>query len=545
MASASLCDPCSEADKSSTATKYCSDCEERLCTDCDESHCRFKAFKSHHVIDLLSIGSNILMSAKKHCNVHSEMILDYYCTDHEIVCCRACISNEHRVCQNVLPLELASKDVRKSALFNDVMEDITHLITTLNALDNNRQSNLQSIEKSKSAISKQIRAEKSKLLKQFDELESELTISFTSLQQRHESEIKKQKEEISQVLVNIKQNKREMDFWTDDGSKIQLFIFLLQQVTNIHIAEERIQQIVSNSQEIDITFDKKIVATIESLGSLLEYVQPCQIQYKPKKYQQAQIKVEPMKRIAEFEKDTEVKLKTGVTYYLRGVAITNDNKLLLTNDRKLFVYKDCKDYKTEIAFSSPPFCVAVIPCTDRAVVTLPNDVSIQFINTKTMKKGNTVNVGFTCHGITAGRDRIFVGSKDGAINFLDTNGNILKVIQYGYGYINFIAYNGIYDQLILGCPNRLLCLKTDGTVVYKKNVSGIAGVTFDRQGNIYFGGFRTNNIQRITSNRRNCDEILNEDNDINRPSGICFNNDFTKLFVINNDGKSVCVYKCK
>ncbi|CAG2218273.1 KRAB [Mytilus edulis] len=65
MASASFCDPCSEADKSLTATKYCSDCEERLCTDCAESHCRFKAFKSHHVIDLSSIGSNILMSAKK------------------------------------------------------------------------------------------------------------------------------------------------------------------------------------------------------------------------------------------------------------------------------------------------------------------------------------------------------------------------------------------------------------------------------------------------------------------------------------------------
>ncbi|CAG2201992.1 unnamed protein product [Mytilus edulis] len=354
MASASFCDPCSEADKSLTATKYCSDCEERLCTDCAESHCRFKAFKSHHVIDLSSIGSNILMSAKKNCNVHSEMILDYYCTDHEIVCCRACISNEHRLCQNVLPLELASKDVRKSALFNDVMEDMTHLITTLNALDNNRQSNLQSIEKSKSTITKQIRAVKSKFLKQIDDLERELTTSLSSLQRKHEMEINKQKQEISQVLVNVIENKNEMDFLRAHGSKNQLFIFLRQQVTNIHSAEAKIQQIVSDSQEFDITFDEKKDVKLESLGSLLEFVQPCQVQYKPKKFQQAQIKAEPMKNILGFEKDTVLKLNTNVVKRLFSVSVTDNNKLLITlaeaSDPKFYVYRDCKEFETEISF---------------------------------------------------------------------------------------------------------------------------------------------------------------------------------------------------
>ncbi|XP_063448489.1 E3 ubiquitin-protein ligase TRIM71-like [Mytilus trossulus] len=413
MASASLCDPCSEADKSSTATKYCSDCEERLCTDCDESHCRFKAFKSHHVIDLSSIGSNKLMPAIKNCNVHSEMMLDYYCTDHEIVCCRACISNEHRLCQNVLPLELASKDVRKSALFNDVMEDMTHLITTLNALDNNRQSNLQSMEESKSTITKKIRAVKSKFLKQIDDLERELTTTLSSLQRKHEMEINQQKQEISQVLVNVIENKNEMDFLRDHGSKNQLFIFLRQQVTNIHSAEAKIQQIVSHSQEFNITFDKKKDVKLESLGSLSEYVQPCQVQYKPKKFQQAQIKAEPMKNIRGFEKDTELKLKICEKYAFRDVSVTDNNKLLMTNaassGHKLYVYRDCKDYETEIAFSSAPYCVDVIPGTDRAVITLPNEKAIQFINTTKMTKDGKVDVGFTCYGIAAERDKIYVG----------------------------------------------------------------------------------------------------------------------------------------
>ncbi|XP_071178589.1 E3 ubiquitin-protein ligase TRIM71-like [Mytilus edulis] len=552
MATASFCDPCSEADKSLTATKYCANCEERLCTDCAESHCRFKAFKFHHVIDLSAIGSNKFIFAKKNCNVHSEMILDYYCTDHEIVCCKSCISNEHRLCQNVLPLELASKDVRKSALFNDVMEDITHLITTLNALDNNRQSNLQSMEESKSAITKQIRAVKSKLLKQIDELERELTTSFSSLQRKHEMEINKQKQEISQVLVDVEENKNKMDFFRDHGSKNQLFVFLRQQVTHIDSTEAKIQQMLSNSQEINIIFDEKKDVMIESLGSLLEYVQPCLVQYKPRKCQQAQIKAEPMKYIIGFEKDTGLKLEIGETYALRDVTVTNDNKLLITNtssfDPKLYVYRDCKDYETEIRFSSKPHGVAVIPGTDKAVITLPNQKSIQFINTKDMTKSNTVNVGFTCVGITAVRDRIYVGGVHGVggiIKILDTNGSILKTIKQESDCICFIGYDGRKEKFIVRCLDKLLCIKLDGTLVYSKAISGISGITLDRQGNLYFCDYHGSNIQRISSGGKCSEKMLNKDNGISQPYGMSFNNDFTKLFVINNQYTSVCVYKCK
>ncbi|XP_063448475.1 uncharacterized protein LOC134728004 [Mytilus trossulus] len=549
MASTSFCDPCSEADKSLRATRYCSDCEERLCTDCAESHCRFKAFKSHHVIDLSSIGSNILMSAKKNCNFHSEMMLDYYCTDHEIVCCRACISKEHRLCQNVLPLELASKDVRKSALFNDVMEDIAHLITTLNALDNNRQSNLQSIEKTKLTITKQIRALKFKFLKQLDDLERDLTTSLSSLQRKHEMEINKQRQEISQVMVNVIENKNEMDFLSDHGSKNQLFIFLRQQVTNIHSAEAKIQQIVSDAQEFDITFDEKKDGKLESFGSLSEYVQPCQVQYKPKKFQQAQIRPEPMKNILGFEKDTVLKFNTNVVKCLYSVSVTDNNKLLMTNiessDNKLYVCRDCKDYETEIAFSSEPDGVAVIPGTDRAVITLPKENSIQFINTTKMTKDNIVIVGFRCYGITARHNRIYVGGEDGTIKTLDTNGTVLKTFQQGSGDIFFIAYDDIHDHSIVSCVGKLLCVKLDGTLVYSKYVSGVAGVTLDRQRNIYYVDCYTSNIQRMSSDGENSEEMLNKDNDIDHPWGLCFNNDFTKLFVSNNYRKSVCVYKCK
>ncbi|CAC5383666.1 unnamed protein product [Mytilus coruscus] len=495
MASANVCDPCATANRSLVGTKYCSECKERLCTDCAEAHTMFKAFKYHHVTDLFSADSNIPISDTESCHVHLEMLLDCYCTDHDIVCCRTCISNEHKVCQNVLLLELASKDVKKSELFTDVIQERKHLFTTLNDFNDNRQSCLQSQEKSKTAISQQIGALKSKLLKQIDHWELELNARVSSLQRKQEMEINKQKEEISQVLESLKANESEIDYLEHHGSNNQLFIALRHQVTNFQIAEANIKQMVLSSEEIVINFHENKDVKIDSFGSLVETSKSCQFEYRSRKLQQAQVIAEPPKRFVEFQKDTELELKKNyVKFNLSDLSVTADDKLLMTNDSsldpKLYVYRDFK-YATEIKFSSGPRCFTVIPDTDKAVVTLPKENCIQFINTTKMTTGKQVKVGFKCIGITAGSDRIYVGGEGGTMKTLNTNGKVLKTHASvnRRSDINFMLYNNVNEQVIASCEDTLLCLKLDGTEVYSRDVLSIAGVARDRHSNIYFGDF--------------------------------------------------------
>ncbi|CAG2235971.1 unnamed protein product [Mytilus edulis] len=428
------------------------------------------------------------------------------------------------------------------------MQDINQLITTLNKLHDNRESNLLRLSKTKSVITNQISEVKSQLLKQIDDVERDLQTELSSLQRKNETEINIQKEEIAKVLYRLKTNQNEIDFLKDHGSNNQLFYALHQHVSIIKSAEVNVQKMVSSSHEIDIAFDAKKDIRIDLFGQLSETVKPCQVQYKSKKFQQAQIMTEKIKRIVKFEKDTKVKLKAGLDC-LNDLAITVDNKLLLTNralfDPKLYVYRDCKDYDTEIILSSKPYGVVVLHGTDRAVVTLPGEDSIQFINTANMTKDDKVKVSFTCYGITAGRDRIYVGGTDGTIKVLDTNGTILKLIKQGSGNINFLVYDDCHEQFFVRSHNKLQCFRLDGTLVYSKDVSGLAGVTRDRQGNIYYGGYHTSNIQRMSLDGENCEEMLKEDDGIDRPYGMCFNNDFTKLFVINNNSTSVFVYNCR
>ena len=88
-----ICGPCAEKNKRLAAEKYCSDCEEKLCTECTEWHLRCGEFRSHHVIDLSSVRSRIPPSSKINCEIHTDVQIDYFCCQHDVVCCRSCLSD--------------------------------------------------------------------------------------------------------------------------------------------------------------------------------------------------------------------------------------------------------------------------------------------------------------------------------------------------------------------------------------------------------------------------------------------------------------------
>jgi hypothetical protein len=103
------------------------------------------------------------------------------------------------------------------------------------------------------------------------------------------------------------------------------------------------------------------------------------------------------------------------------------NKLLLCNYKpsRVYIYKDCKTYEDEISFTSGPYCITVVPCTDKAVVTLPCELSIQFINTTNNTKHNKIKIGEVCEGVTAVKDKIYIGGFNKVI-ILNTDGSRVR-----------------------------------------------------------------------------------------------------------------------
>jgi len=264
------------------------------------------------------------------------------------------------------------------------------------------------------------------------------------------------------------------------------------------------------------------------------------------KVQYPQVQQDRRKTLTEFIKEGEVNLKHGQHYKLPNIAVTSDNKLLLCNcvscHPRVYIYKDYKTYVDEISFTSQPWCITVVPCTDKAVVTLLDEESIQFINTTNNTKDKKINIGAKCVGVTAVKDNIYV-SGNGKVLVLNTDGSrVREITTDGINYS--ILYNERNDQLLLRQKGRLCCINLDGHVIYMYDISGIFGLAVDRQGHVYVSGDDSNDIHRLSPDGTFRDIVLSEHDGVDGPYGIIFNNDFTKLFIINR-GQTVLVYSCK
>jgi DNA-binding beta-propeller fold protein YncE len=420
---------------------------------------------------------------------------------------------------------------------------------TLQKMEENREENRKLLKRKKSLIKKQISAAKSKVPKYLDDIKKTLITEVGSVQEKNEEKINREKHEICQLTSILKDNKQELEFLKDHGSNNQLFVTLRKQITNIQKTDKKIHDMTSAINEIDMEFEEIKNVNIETIGSLSQITRPCPIKYKSMKVQHQQVQLERSQKLTEFIKEGEVNLKHSEQYTLIDMAVTSDNKLLLCNrqssHKKVYIYKDYKTYEDEISFTSLPYCITVVPCTDKAVVTLPHEGSIQFINTTNNTKDNKIKIGEECWGVTAVKDKIYIGGTYKVL-ILNTDGSCVREITTDDDINYNLLYNERNDQLLLRQDGgRLCCMNLDGHVIYRYDISGNLGLAVDQQGHVYISGYDSDDIHRLSPDGTFRDIVLSEHDGVDGPGGITFNNDFTKLFIINRESKTVLVYSCK
>jgi len=74
-------------------------------------------------------------------------------------------------CETVIPLDVASKDVKSSFLLPDTLKELDNMTETLEKMVVNREENRKLLELKKSSIIKQISTVRSKVLKHLDDLD--------------------------------------------------------------------------------------------------------------------------------------------------------------------------------------------------------------------------------------------------------------------------------------------------------------------------------------------------------------------------------------
>ena len=138
------CDPCNERGNRKTSVHWCVTCEESLCTDCTETHQAMKISRSHHLIDISEKPTETQMTAKS-CLKHDELPFEYFCIDHDDICCKECLVESHRTCAKAMSIDIASKGAKRSQSFIDSTKLIKHVLETVNEFTKDRREHIESL----------------------------------------------------------------------------------------------------------------------------------------------------------------------------------------------------------------------------------------------------------------------------------------------------------------------------------------------------------------------------------------------------------------
>ena len=552
MATTTVCDPCHISNVVNTSVSWCMECEEELCFECAEYHTKLKIARHHHVVDLKlkTSYSALLKKSSLVCEQHKDCDVEYFCVDHDELCCRECLAKTHKSCVNTMSLDSASKGAKQSQLFSECQEHLTSISQTYKNILKYREKNVNGIKDDKEKIKENMKKLKEKLIQRINQVETELTNKLDILVQEN---TKFQQDEISKVLEATEEVElylKEMLFIVEHGSDKQAF-FLYRKIDKyLHQADNDLQTTTSQLKRVTLSFDESndLLTAIKAFGDVtVNKVTDHTITYKTLKDQQAQFVPDKTTTMSTFKLQNSIEV-TGSS--ITGMVVTDDDHLLLcdhTSGKLVTVYYPSGKYMKTIDVSFPPWDIAIIPRTHRAVVTFVNN-KIQFINLQTFTRDKLITIPNSINicGITSTSDNIIVGDLV-RIHCLDTEGTYLRTITLSTGPAAHYLSIGHNNQIYYTTTSSVRCVNWDGTEVisYKiPNEGDHRKIAIDRNGNVYVVGSDTNIIQRLHSDGTVDCVVINEDDEIKDPLSICFNKSCDKLYMANYESSVVRVYTC-
>lgn len=79
------------------------------------------AYVRHNLTDIDTLV------AKNMCLKHEDSIFEYFCVDHDSLCCQSCVTMEHTSCERLVPLQDAAKDVNQAVMFQEISYSLSNI----------------------------------------------------------------------------------------------------------------------------------------------------------------------------------------------------------------------------------------------------------------------------------------------------------------------------------------------------------------------------------------------------------------------------------
>ncbi|XP_053372857.1 uncharacterized protein LOC128546399 [Mercenaria mercenaria] len=473
-----FCEPCVGDGKQIEAEGFCVDCLEYLCGQCYNSHRRFKAFKHHVLQDKKNMPvdvarTDVLDVCVEKCSKHPTKVTEYFCRSCDTLGCSACITTNHRVCQNVDHVPDIVKDLENNEEFKTFAEYFDKKLAVLKERKDTINSRKTEVEEMKKQAKAVLKKQREKINKFFDHLEDEMENEITDIDKTNKDTLKAASDRCNIIDDELNKMKTAIETKRKNGQKCELFIKMKRSKPEIEKLDSQFEMLYEKSK----VQRYKLVQSTQTEEIMKNTTEICRML--------------TAKLVSEIDvsscKDKEKPVINGISVVQRHYLAVADN-----NNKAVKIIDTRNDKVTsEISLD----CVCIWSVTnvkdDQIVVSLPsfktkfqnNLLTLTVSASGALSKGNVITTAYPAYDVVGVAQLLYV-LHNTEIKALDMYGNILKTI--GCGYISLPSTAASPDKKTMYLTdylnNRVTSMTVEGkiTTAYKDNdLERPLGITVD------------------------------------------------------------------
>ncbi|XP_063442834.1 uncharacterized protein LOC134723124 [Mytilus trossulus] len=548
-----LCGPCSHVNTQKHAQKWCTNCEEGFCTDCEQVHRSMKVTRDHTLIstdDYLKI-ENVHVSLK--CDTHGKKF-DLYCKSHDVAICVACFPSLHKRCSDVIPLDEAAKNAKRSTALDDLENAIKVVLENLKVFINNRHQAMNNLKIEEQSVRKSICEMRAKVNKHLDGLENEMLDDLSQRYEHCKSKYGEVQKYLNKTEKEIKLLQEQTSQMKCVGSELQVFLGTRQINKLIHNEVQSVKTMTSTLQDynIGVEIHQGITSLLENVGKFGKVKveeNTISLPFKDAKVDQAQIVHTPTGE--SFDRTRlllrqKFKIKDKHKYTsVRGCGILPNSHLLIADyngNKAIMEYSDDGRHIRNITVSDKPFDLVIID-SDGLAVSYGNKAYMEIINII----NNTVytRVKFecfqSCYGISYQNGKMYMLVTNEGIVEIDMSGKRLRTIggKYTKGGIYHLTTTNDRIYCTDSIRNSVYCCSMMGEDIWTftdRSLTDPWGISADGDQNVFVVGSDSNNLMMIQHDGKVSKTLLTEADGLDYPAPVYYNSHKKLLLVCNVNG---------
>ncbi|XP_053403959.1 uncharacterized protein LOC128558497 [Mercenaria mercenaria] len=544
-----FCQPCSSDGDWTVATGYCENCNEYLCATCLKLHRRQAVSRNHKVLE----GENMpkdrnsfltLNACSELCAKHTNEIMKFYCSAHDLVGCGDCMVLDHKSCK-VDRIQDISISYFNGAEHKELQQKVDRFLQNIEQVKRQIQTNDKNIQQRYIKAENDIKAFKKEILEYLDKAEADMITEWNKRKRSDEKLISDLKEHEKAMRGNIKELHEKLQLQLNNAN--ELFVTAKDMKERITRIGDSIKQLRQDCQFKQYEFVcsehvKEMVASQFKLGELPVKgpVTGPIMENKTSVDKKHITEMEP-----QFDSEIEIKASDDTEdCAINACALISYNRIILT-DRSNKCLKSVDIENRIIAekfkFKSGPSGLAVIT-KNRIAVTLLTEQKIQFLTLTQCDKiteSNAIEVKGAFNRISCQEDMILVLYRD-HVEILDNDGQLIKAVSNSnMEWLMDIALDSkslyVSDNSYRGTSVFRFDFEGNLIATYKtKDLSNVSGLCVTRDGTVLVCNWEDNgSIHMISPECKKLKIILKQNDRVRYPWCVSFCDETNRLFLCN------------